>query len=202
VARSSVAPALRPVAVRRVRRGSRTVVIDLGYRNVPVDELRISSSTPRYARSFTVRVRGEIVAAGELVRIGPPKTTIVPLAVRTRFLTVEVDNGDDPPLRAIRVDVLAQPRTLLVERGHPGPLELFYGGNVRAPEYDFARLPRSALGLDRARIAVLERERANIGYRVVDARSFVRRHMSLVPLALVLAAAAVMGAAALTLRRA
>jgi hypothetical protein len=98
------------------------VVVDLGYRNIPVDELRISSSTPRYARSFTVRVRGDVVAAGELVRVGRTKTTIVPLAVRTRFLTVEIDNGDDPPLRGIRVDVLAQPRTLLVESGHPAPL--------------------------------------------------------------------------------
>jgi hypothetical protein len=202
VARNSVAPALRPVVVHRVSRGSRTVVVDLGYRNIPVDELRISSSAPHYARSFTVRVRGDIVAAGELVRVGRTKTTIVPLAVRTRFLTVEIDNGDDPPLRGIRVDVLAEPRALLVESGHPGPLTLFYGGSVRAPKYDFARLPRSAIGVDHARIAVLGRERTNSAYRPRDNRSFVRRHMSLVTLALVLAAAAVMGAAALTLRRA
>ena len=37
----------------RVRAGAAVVVIDLG-RRVPVDELRISSASPRYDRSFTV----------------------------------------------------------------------------------------------------------------------------------------------------
>src|SRR5207302_8317265 len=41
----------------RVRVGAALVVVDLGYPNVPVDELRISSSTPRYDRPFTIRGR-------------------------------------------------------------------------------------------------------------------------------------------------
>jgi hypothetical protein len=186
----------------RLLQGSATVVIDLGYRNVPVDELRISASTRRYARPFTVRVRGVVVAAGYLVRTGKAKPTVVPLAVRTRFVTIRVDNGDNPRLQGIRVEVLARPRTLLVEGGHRGPLTLLYGGSVRAPEYDYARLPRSALELDKATTAALGPERRNAQYRFVDTRSFVAKHKSLVTLALALAAAAVIGAGALTLRRA
>jgi hypothetical protein len=76
---------------------------------------------------------------------------------------------------------------------------VYYGAPVAAPEYDFARLPRSALG--RPRPAALGAERRNAAFAPVDTRGFVARHRSLVTLALALAGAAVIGAAALTLRR-
>jgi hypothetical protein len=200
VSRTPEAPKLRPVP-SHAGVGVDTVVVDLGYPNVPVDELRISASTPRYARRFTVFVGGTAVAAGDLVRVGALRQTIVPLSVRARYLRIRIDNGDNPPLTGLRVETLARPRTLLVEGGHGRQLTLLYGGSVRAPEYDFARLPRSALQLSRARPAALGPERANAEYRVVDTRSFVARHGSLVTLALVLAAAAVMGVAAVIMRR-
>jgi hypothetical protein len=112
-----------------------------------------------------------------------------------------IENGDDAPLRAIRVEALARPRTLLVEGGHPGPLTVYYGGAVAAPTYDYARLPRSALALDTARRGALGAEATNPDFRVVDHRSFAARHGSLLMLALGLAAAVVLGAAALALRR-
>jgi hypothetical protein len=200
VSRTPEAPTLRPVP-SHAGVGVDTVVVDLGYPNVPVDELRISASTPRYARPFTVFVGTTAVAAGDLVRVGAPRQTIVPLAVRARYLRIRIDNGDNPPLTGLRVETLARPRTLLVEGGHGRQLTLLYGGSVRPPEYDFARLPRSALPLSRARPAALGLEVANARYRLADTRSFVARHGFLVTLALVLAAAAVMGAAALILRR-
>jgi hypothetical protein len=177
------------------------VVVDLGYRNVPVDELRISSTTPRYDRSFTVEAHGAEVAAGQIARVGRARETIVPLATRTRTLRIRIRNGDDPPLRGIRVEVLARPRTLLVEGGHTRPLTVFYGGNVRPPSYDYARLPRSALALERALPGKLGAEQPNPEYAVVDTRSFFARHRSLVTAALVLAAGGVIAAAALALRR-
>ncbi|HEY8704408.1 MAG TPA: hypothetical protein VIL98_06615 [Gaiellaceae bacterium] len=185
----------------RVKAGDEVVVVDLRYRNVPIDQLRISSSTPRYARRFTVEVGGAVVAAGELVRVGRARQTIVPLSTRARIIRIRIENGDDPPLRGIKVEALARPRTLLVEGGRTRPLTIYYGGTVRAPSYDYARLPRSALALDRSRPGTLGAERPNPDYAVVDARSFFARHGSLVTLALVLAAAAVIGAAGLALRR-
>ena len=185
----------------RVKAGDSVVVVDLRYRNVPVDELRISSSTPRYDRPFTVEARGVEVAAGELVRVRRARQTIVPVSTRARIIRIRIVNGDDAPLRGIHVEALARPRTLLVEGGHTRPLTLYYGGTLRAPSYDYARLPRSALALDRARPGTLGAEQLNPDYAVVDTRSFFTRHRSLVTVALVLAAAAVIGAAALALRR-
>ena len=184
----------------RVRAGAAVVVIDLG-RRVPVDELRISSASPRYDRSFTVSTGAGLVAAGRLVRVGRARKTVVPLAVRAHVLRLRIANGDDPPLRGLRVEALARPRTLLLEGGHPGPFRLYYGGRVRAPVYEFARLPRTALALDRARRGVLGTEHANPLFRVVDTRSFFARHRSLVTAALALAAVAVLAVGALALRR-
>jgi hypothetical protein len=201
VTRTPEGPGLRVIPAR-VTVNPKAIVVDLGYARTPVDELRISADTPRYVRPFEVSLPGGyIVGGGELVRVGPAKPTVVPLSVRTRFLQIAIDNGDNPPLRGIRVEALARPRTLLVEGGHPAPLTVYYGARVSPPEYDYARLPRSALGLDRAQPARLGPERKNAGFRLVDTRSYFARHRSLVTAALVLAAAAVIGAAALTLRR-
>jgi hypothetical protein len=201
VAGRSREPALRALPAR-VRVYPSVVTVDLGHRNVPVDSLVITTTSKRYARPFTVIAGAQVVAAGDLVGGSTPRPTVVYLTARTRVLRILIGNGDNPPLRGLRVTALARPRTLLVEGGHAGPLTLYYGGPLRAPVYDFARLPRSALGLGRATPATLGPERANLGYRIVDTRSFVARHRSLVTLALVLAAAAVIGATALTLRRA
>jgi len=201
VARTPEGPKLRAIAAR-VTVNPKVVVIDLGQAGTPVDELRITATTPRYVRPFEVSVPGgRLVAAGELRRIGASRPTVVPLSVRTRFLQIAIDNGDDPSLRGIRVEALARPRTLLVEGGHPLPLTIYYGGRVPPPRYDYARLPRPALGLDRARPAQLGAESLNPDFRLVDTRSIFARHRSLVTAALALAAAAVIGAAALTLRR-
>jgi hypothetical protein len=185
----------------RVRAGTALIVVDLGYLNVPVDELRISSTTSRYDRSFTIRAGSATVAAGSLVRFGPARPTIVPLQARGRYLRIAIRNGDDPPLEGITVEVRARPRRLLVEGGHRGTLTVYYGGRVRAPEYDYARLPRRALALPRARPGALGPERRNAAYRVVDTRSFVERHRSIVTIALAAAAAALIATTALALRR-
>jgi hypothetical protein len=185
----------------RVRAGAALVVVDLGYRNVPVDEVRISSTTPRYDRSFTIRAGSATVAAGSLVRLGRARPTIVPVQARGRYLWIAIRNGDDPPLEGIRVEVRARPRPLLVEGGHRGTLTVYYGGRVRAPEYDYARLPRGALALSRARPGALGPEQRNAAYRVVDTRSFVERHRSLVTIALAFAAAALIATTVLAVRR-
>jgi hypothetical protein len=183
----------------RVRAGASVVVVDLGHR-VPVDELTIASSARRYDRAFTVSANGAVVAAGRLARTGPARDTVVPLAVRARVLRIRVANGDDPPLPGLRVEARAHPRVLLLEGGHAAPYTLYYGGSVRPPVYEFARLPASALA-DRPRQSSLGAERLNPRYRVVDTRGVFARHRSLVTAALALAAAVMVAAGALVLRR-
>jgi hypothetical protein len=187
---------LAPVPARtRVAGG--TVVVDLGHANVPVDELRVSSTTPRYDRAFTVTARNGFVTAGRLVRIGGPSLTIVPVSTAGRFLRITIANGSDPPLRGVRVTAYARPRELLVEGGYAAPLTLYYGAGVAAPESDFARLPLQGA----PRVAALGPEQPNPQYHLIDRRSFFTKHRSLVTVALALAAALLVAAGGLALRK-
>lgn len=123
--------------------------------------------------------------------------TLIPVRAQTRFLRLIVDNGDDPPLRGVRVTAYARPRPLLIEGGHPRPLTMVYGARVAAPVYDFARLPLQSTPIP----ATLGPERSNPGFRVVDRRSLVARHPTLVTAALAAAAGLLVAAGALALRR-
>jgi len=181
----------------RVRVGASVVVVDTGYAKVPVDEVRVSSTTPRYDRAFTVTAGDTVVAGGRLVRTSGRQETVVPVSTRARVLRIHIVNGDDPPLKGIHVDVLARPRALLLEGGHRRPYTVYYGGRVPAPVYDFARLPAPAA----THAAALGAERANPAYRVLDTRSFFARHRSLVTVALALAAFVVIAAARARRRR-
>lgn len=182
----------------RIRNSGSVVVVDLGYARTPVDELRVSSTTRRYDRPFTLSTGG----SGKLVRLGPPTTTIIPVNTRTRFLRLRIANGDNPPLRGLRVSAYARPRPLLLENGHPEPFTVYYGARLAPPSYDWARLPLRALHAGTAQRASLGPERANPRFELVDTRSFFAKHRSLVTAALALCAAAVLGAGALALRRA
>lgn len=184
-----------PAKVRTVE--GREVVVDLGYARVPIDELRISSTTRRYDRPFTVLSHGVAVASGRLVRLSGPGVTVASVDAEGRLIRIAIANGDDPPLRGLRVTAWARQRPVLIESGRRGPLTLYYGGHVGPPSYDFARLPvqgtvhREVLGV----------EHANPAYRVVDRRSFFTKHTALVTAALALAAALLVAAGALALRR-
>jgi uncharacterized protein DUF3999 len=202
-------PDLRPeqarVSVRQLARHTR-VLVDLGYANVPVDELRITAGTRRYDRPTEVEAQNErwtLAAAGRIFRYYGEPSPPIELGVRARRLRITIANGDDSPLRALHVQLLAHPRPLLVEGGHPRPLQVLYGGRSReAPDYDFARLPRGVLGLARLRRGALGQETLNAGFEPApDTRSFVKRHPVLVDAALALAAAVLAAGGFLALRR-
>jgi len=184
-----------------VRTGASTVVVDLGHADVPVDELRVTSTTHRYDRRFVVTARDGVVASGELIRLGPPTTTVIPVSTRTRFIRLHIANGDDPALRGLRVTAYARPRPLLLEGGHRGPFRVYYGARIDPPIYDWARLPTRVLKLDATRPGTLRAERVNPEFRLADTRSFFARHGSLVTVALALCAGAVIAAGAFALRR-
>jgi hypothetical protein len=204
-------PQLRPADARTStmqRDRSTTVLLDLGYRNVPVDRIEIASATPRYDRPVSVAASNDGVAfhpaaAGRVTRFATVSLGAVPIATRARYLRVTIANGDDPPLRALAVRPLSAPRTLLLEHGFRAPYRLLYGDRtLRAPRYDFASIPPSELGARAARPGRLGAERENPDFEPPeDTRSFARRHPGVVQAALVLAALAVAGAGVLALRR-
>lgn len=204
-------PRLRPVdAEMHVRqRGAVTVVeLDLGFRNVPVDELDVESATGRFDRPVTVTASNHrtgfgLVGSGRLTRFQSVSFTSIPVGARSRYVRVAIANGDDPPLAGLRVTALAEPRTLLLASGYRPPYRLLYGDPaLRAPRYDFAAVPPAELDLRRARVGRLGAEARNPRFEPPeDTRSFAARHPEVVQAALVLAALAVAGAGLVALRR-
>jgi hypothetical protein len=187
---------------------TRDRTIDLGGANVPVDSLRITASNARYDRLVRIQARNggepwQPIGQARIYRLFGKTSPPIELATQARYLRVTVENGDDPPLAGLELQPLARPRTILVEGGHDVPLLLLYGGRVhRAPEYEFARLPRGALALDRTRRGRLGRPQVNGAYEPVRvSRSWVKRHPVVVETALALAAAVVALAGFLALRR-
>ena len=195
-------------ARRRERERTTVVRIDLGFANVPVDSLRVRTSTARYVRPVTVEgsndgTRFTPLGSGEIARFPGVDLSTVAVATRHRYLRVTIRNGDDAPLAALAVAPEAQPRLLLLAGGYRPPFRLLYGGaTVPAPAYDFAQLPAGATGFERARTGTLGSERANGLFEApADTRSFFERNDSLIEAALVLAAIVVAAGGLLALRR-
>jgi len=176
----------------RRERGRVTVVtLDLGYR-LPVDALEISSLTPRYERPLVVLEKTgsywEPLADARVFRFSEVRQAPIAVYGRTRYLRLRIANGDDQPLRSLAVRVLGEPPSLLVAGDGAQPYRLVYGSRaIGEPDYDYARLPVSALDLERAVTAKLGPERA-IGVPSASARSFFDRHRWLIEAALALAA--------------
>lgn len=195
---------LRDISVRSNARLT-IVTVDLGFRNMPVDEIRVLASTELYDRPVQVEAsntgeRYVLYAQGRVFRFRESVDATIPLEVRHRYLRVTIENGDDAPLESLRVEALARPRTVLVAEGFEPPYRLFYGNpGLGAPEYDFAQAP---LDPDSAVDATLGREALNPDWEAPeDTRSFTARHPQVIKAALALAAAVLLFGAFLALRR-
>jgi hypothetical protein len=189
--------------------GRHTVVtLDLGFHNVPVDELRIAAETARYERPVTIfgsnsRQRFMPLAAARIFRFPGSSSAPISIGAHHRYIRIEVDNGDDAPLRGIEVSAWSHSRALLLEGGHPLPYTVYYGSSrADAPNYDFARLPASTVGIERAAHGRLGSERENPAFEPPpDTRSFTARNPGLVTGALALAALALGAVGLLALRK-
>lgn len=198
----------QPAWSERFTEGTTVVELDLRLAGVPVDELRLTSTTPRFDR--TVEVAGSddglsyfTLARGRIFRFDGEAATAIPLQAEQRYLRVTIDNGDDRPLELVRVEAARRSRAVLVGGGHPGPLQLLYGNRgLGAPDYDFAQLPSGSLGLERVVRGRLGPERANESFEPTsDTRSFAARHPSLIQGALALTAFLLLAGGFLALRR-
>jgi hypothetical protein len=202
----------RPATVEREPRsattrqsGRRTLVtLDFGYRNMPVDELRVSARTARYDRPVVVEASNAArvwrpVAGGRISRFPGSSAGPIPLGVRARYVRVQIDNGDDPPLAGIEIEATSRSHALLLEGGHERPYRLHYGApGVRAPNYEFARIP---LDPDAATVrGELASERRNPAFDL-PGKPFGERYRWLLQLALALAAIGVAAGGFLALRR-
>ncbi len=204
----------RPNLVRRrhavlggAKQRARTSVytLDFGAPGTPVTRLELRASVPAtYDRP--VRVEGSNdrhtfvpLTDGRMTRAPGLLSPPIELESRYRYLRVTIENGDDPPLPAVRTETYGPSFALMVEGGHASPLRLLYGADVSAPSYEYARLPveRPVAVLEPARLAP---ERPNPAFEV-PGEPFGERHRWLVQVALGLAALVVAAAGLLVLRR-
>ncbi len=211
VARDPSRPPLAPVEARSTRRDTAraTVVrLDVGYRKVPVDGVRIDSSTPTYVRRVTVEGSNDgasfvSLSSSEIARFPGVDLSTIGLSAQHRYLRVTIQDGDDVPLEQLRVIAQAMPRPLLLAAGYEAPFRLLYGSaTVPQAAYDFARLPAAATGFESAREGSLGAERANELFEPpADTRTFFERNDYLIELLLVVATIVVAAAGVLALRR-
>ncbi len=211
VAREPSQTPLEPVAStsRRREQGQATVVrLDLGFPKVPVDAVRVESTTPSYVRA--VRIEGSndgrsfiAVGQGRVARFPGLALTHIAVDGQQRFLRVTIENGDDAPLEGLRVVPEARARPLLLSAGYSPPYRLLYGAtNVPAPAYDFEQLPAAATGVEHAAIGTVGAETANEMYEAPsDTRTFLERNDWVVQALLVAAAVVAAAAGLLALRR-
>lgn len=190
--------------------GSRTIVtLDLGHGDIPVDELRITAANERYERPVLIsgpdfrQQRFLPLTTARILRFPGSDSAPIPIRAHSRYIRIEIENGDDPPLHGIDVSAWARSRAIVLEGGHPLPYTAYYGDpRATAPSYDFARLPASALGLGAATSAQLGPERNTPTYEPPpDTRSFTARNPAILTAALALAALAVGAVGLLVLRR-
>jgi hypothetical protein len=188
-----------------VENRARTTVstLDFGLPGVPVTRLELRAAGPRYDRPVVVEGSNDrgtfvIVAQGRMTRAPGLVSPALQLDSRFRYLRMTIQNGDDPPLRGVHSETFGPSFALMVEGGHPAPLRLLYGADVRAPSYEFARLPveRPVAVLDPSR---LRRETANPAFEL-PGETFGERYRWLVQAALAVAALVVVGAGFLALR--
>jgi len=182
--------------IRKERKTATVVTLDLGYR-LPVTLLNVRAATSVYERPLKVLGSSSgsswlPLAEGRLFRFEGAAQDPIAIDAQARFLRLRIENGDDKPLGAVTVRVLGHPRTLYVKGGAPGPYRMLYGARSRsldAPDYDLARMPRSALSLDRAVQGHLSNERALQG-PAAPAKSLLDRYPWLIEAALALVAIA------------
>jgi hypothetical protein len=205
----AVAAAAEPVerdATFTVEQQERRTLVeaDLHYRRIPVNEARFASSTSAFDRPVEIEGSNDRrtyfpAGGGRLYRFGGAGETTVPLESRYRYLRIRIENGDDEPLRDLRVILRAYRDYILLAPGFTPPYRVLYGGPAVRPEYDFAQQPEVR---GTPQYAALAPERRNSAFESpADTRSFTERHPVLVDLALAVAAAALLTGGVLALRR-
>lgn len=197
-----------PRSIKRKEAGRVSVVtIDLGYR-LPVSLLDVQAATDVYERPLVVVGSDDgrswmPVADARLFRFAGTAQEPIEVGTSARFLRFRIRNGDDKPLGAISVRILADTPILYVASGSTPPYRLLYGARLRsivAPDYDLTRVPPSALSLDRAATAAMGAERKLQAPEAETAESLLDRFPWLIEAALGIVALA-FGAAGLLVFR-
>lgn len=141
---------------------------------VPVDRLRVDSATAHFARRVDVQrssdgIDWETVVSSEISRTAPGRDALALDFGETqgRRWRIVVHDGDDAPLRAVRLDAFGRPRRVSFDAARGTAYLLVYGNpRADAPSFDYVKT-HDALALVRAPDVPLGGPSANAAFRPV-----------------------------------
>jgi hypothetical protein len=167
---------------------------DLGADNIPANAVVFATDSPEFYRA--VRIQSSLDGkewafhgSGQFYRYQQDDKTRewlrvdFPEASGTRYLRVEILNGNDRPLSNVRLQLQGLPRVVIFRQEPGRTYRLLYGNErAHAPQYDLSHY----LDVDLAKTVhgalALGPEEATANY--VDPRPFTERHPNLLWLAL------------------
>ena len=157
---------------RDLNEDAQVIVLDAGYRRVPIEKLIFDVEQTEYARAVRVHGRNSqgddwrhLVSAEIHSLSGSPSNEVSFRGSRNRYLKVEVYHYDDQPLSLRGIRAAGSARNLVFEACSTNAPALYYGsGFARPPRYD---LRRRLADVDIAGLApiVLGESTANSAYR-------------------------------------
>ena len=132
------------------QRSLQRFLLDAQAPGVPLNELSFTVKDPEFERHVRILASREQrywtpVGSGVLFRVPPTRGqsgSVESLAVRipvqrSRFFKVEIENGDNAPLRMQAAHASYAPQELLFRADQAGPHQLLFGNpNASAPAYD------------------------------------------------------------------
>jgi hypothetical protein len=187
--------------------GKRTVLSWDTVADVPVDRivLLVDPADVNFRRDVEVVAHNDAVAQGEIHRIRMKRggqavesegLTLALGGVHAPRYKLTIENGDDPPLHILGVQVFSIERRLYFDPRGNSTLRLYYGDDrLRAPLYDYAKLFQEPDQAPRAELGPGAHNSAYTGRP--DERPWTDKHPAVLWIAMIVAVA---GLAALALR--
>jgi hypothetical protein len=141
---------------------STLVQADLGLTGLPVNRLRLQSSSRQFQRAVGVETSDDarswsFAGGGTIARLPGPEFTEESLTVSAsgghRYFRLRIYNRDDQPIQIDRIEAEGPVKQVKFLASLPGAYWLYYDG----PEPELARMPEYDLGLIVARQMLPER---------------------------------------------
>jgi hypothetical protein len=168
--------------------------------NVPVDRIRfqVDPKQVNFRRAVTLAdSAGRYEGSGEItrVRLNRAGTTVVSedldlqaAGLNSRRLVITVDNGDNPPLAIIALQLLSVERRVYFDPPGKSSLKLYYGDSrLEPPVYDYARFFKADPAAAQSELGPGAHNEAYSGRP--DDRPWSERHNAVLWLAMILAVA-------------
>lgn len=169
--------------------GDTIVNLDSGTAHLPINEIRIDTTTPSFLRDISVQASDDGSAwrdagTGTVSRRARVSSNAIVRfdEMQGRYWRVRVHDANDPPLSSLRAELWGAPTRLLFEARGRAPYTLIYG-SARAvqPQYDLSQRV-SDPNLIRAKYVRLSAATTNASY--VDQAPWSERHPELLWVAL------------------